>query len=165
MANYEMMIYYISTVDKDIKVLQEKPSTKAIVKQLVELQEFTRGAWAKIHSIVKSMTDDDKDADKNFSKSQEVILLCIDMNVKVNRFYDKLLELCIAKQQKGNDFFINYLLEEMFFNYSIFLDALHRLGIYYIVASSFPFALCDMFIQRKLSLLIDKLDEDDENTP
>lgn len=162
MANYEMMIYYISTVDKDIKVLQEKPGTKAIVKQLVELQEFTRDAWAKIHSVVKSMTDDEKDNEKNFIKSQEVIGLCLDMNIKVNEYYAKLSDLCIAKKQKGNDFFINYLLEEMFFNYSIFLDALHYLGIYYVVSSAFPFALCDMFIQRKLSQLTDKLDEDED---
>ena len=163
MANYELMIYYISTVDKDIQFLQEKPGTKAIIKQLVELQEFTRGAWAKIHSIVKSMTDDEKEADKNFVKSQEVIGLCLDMNVKVNGYYDKLSDLCIAKKQKGNDFFLNYLLEEMFFNYSIFLDALHFLGIYYIVSSSFPFALCDMFVQRKMSELMDKLEDEEDD--
>jgi len=162
MANYEMMIYYISTVDKDIKVLQEKPGTKAIIKQLVQLQEFTRDAWAKIHSIVKSMSDDEKEADKNFVKSQEVISLCLDMNVKINGYYDKLFDLCIAKKIKGNDFFLNYLLEEMFFNYSIFLDALHFLGIYYIVSSSFPFALCDMFVQRKMAELMDKLEDEDD---
>jgi len=162
MANYEMMIYYISTVDKDIKVLQEKPGTKAIIKQLVQLQEFTRDAWAKIHSIVKSMSDDEKEANKNFVKSQEVISLCLDMNVKINGYYDKLFDLCIAKKIKGNDFFLNYLLEEMFFNYSIFLDALHFLGIYYIVSSSFPFALCDMFVQRKMAELMDKLEDEDD---
>ena len=160
-----MMIYYISTVDKDIQFLQQKPGTKTIVKQLVELQEYTRGAWAKIHSLVKTMTDNENDADKNFSKSQEVIALCLKMNVKVNGYYDKLYNLCIAKKEKGNDFFINYLLEEMFFNYSIFLDALHYLGIYYIVSPVFPFALCNMFIQRKLALLTEKIDDDDDEEP
>ena len=57
MANYELMIYYISTVDRDIKLLQTKPGSKTIVKQLIKLQEFTRDEWAKIHSIVKSISN------------------------------------------------------------------------------------------------------------
>lgn len=158
MANYELMIYYISTVDKDIKLLQSKPGSKAIVKQLIKLQEFTRDEWAKIHSIVKSLAD--STPEESFKKSQAIVNGCFDMNLKINEFYTKVTDMCIAKKEKGNPEFLNYVLEEMFYNYSIFLDALHFMGIYYIPCEAFPFALSDMFANRKMAEAIKKEEED-----
>jgi hypothetical protein len=158
MANYEMMIYYISTVDKDIKLLQSKPGSKAIVKQLIKLQEFTRDEWAKIHSIVKSLTDSTPEV--AFKKSQAIVAACFNMNLKVNEFYNKVTDICIAKKEKGNPEFLNYVLEEMFYNYSIYLDALHFMGIYYIPCETFPFTLSDMFANRKMAEAINREEED-----
>lgn len=159
MANYEMMIYYISTVDKDIKLLQSKPGSKTIVKQLIKLQEFTRDEWAKIHSIVKSISN--STPEEAFNKSQAIVTACFNMNLKLNAFYNKLTDICIEKKNKGNAYFLDYVIEEMFYNYSIFLDALHHMGIYYIPCETFPFSLCDMFANRKMVESIDK----EENEP
>jgi hypothetical protein len=161
MANYDLMIYYISTVDNDIKILREKPGSKAIVKQLIKLQEFTRDEWAKIHSIVKSLAN--STPEEAFKKSQAIVTSCFNMNLKINVFYNKLTDICLLKKQKGNVYFLNYVLEEMFYNYSLFLDALHIMGIYYIPCETFPFTLSDMFANRKMAELIDR--EEDENTP
>jgi len=157
MANYEMMIYYISTVDKDIKLLQSKPGSKAIVKQLIKLQEFTRDEWAKIHSLVKSLAN--STPEETFKKSQAIVTACFNMNLKVNEFYNKVIDICILKKQKGNPEFLNYVLEEMFYNYSIYLDALHFMGIYYIPCETFPFTLSDMFANRKMAEAINREEE------
>lgn len=161
MANYELMIYYISTVDKDIKLLQDKPGSKAIVKQLIRLQEFTRDEWAKIHSIVKSLKD--STPEESFKKSQAIVTACFEMNLKVNVFYNKVTDICLAKKKKGNTKFLNYVLEEMFYNYSIYLDALHFMGIYYIPCETFPFSLSDMFANRKMAEALKR--EEDEDGP
>jgi hypothetical protein len=148
MANYDLMILWMKSVDNDIKYLAEKKGSKSLVKLLIKLQEYSRAEWAKIHSIVKTM--DNKQNDVNFEKSQKVINSVVDFNIEINKFYDNLVNLCIDKKIKGNEEFLNYVLEEMYFKYSIFLDAIHFMGIYYICAESFPFALSNVFANRKL---------------
>ena len=162
MANYNLMIYYINSVDKDIKLLTEHKGSKVIISQLIKLQEYSRDAWAKVHSIVKTLKD--STPDENFKKSQEIINSCLVMNIKLNQFYDKLIEVAVEKKEKGNPFFLNYILEEMYFKYSIFLDALHFMGVYYIPPKTFPFLLCDVFVNRKMAELaeINEDSEDDE---
>ena len=163
MANYNLMIYYINSVDKDIKLLREHKGSKTLVTQLVKLQEYSRDAWAKIHSIVKTLKD--ATPDDNFKKSQEIIDSCLIMNIRLNEFYDKLIETAVAKKDKGNPFFLNYILEEMYFKYSIFLDALHFMGVYYIPPHTFPFLLCDVFVNRKMSELAEINEESDDEEP
>ena len=163
MANYNLMIYYINSVDKDIKLLREHKGSKTLVTQLVKLQEYSRDAWAKIHSNVKTLKD--ATPDDNFKKSQEIIDSCLIMNIKLNEFYDKLIETAVAKKDKGNPFFLNYILEEMYFKYSIFLDALHFMGVYYIPPHTFPFLLCDVFVNRKMAELAEINEESDDEEP
>ena len=166
MANYPLMIYYFSTVDKDIQILEKHPGSKPIVKQLIQLQEYTRAEWAKIHSIVKSLQD--ATPEQSFDKGQKVVNLCFDMNLRINKFYDKIVDISLAKKKKSKDnaFFLNYALEELYYSYSIYLDALHFMGMYYVPAASFPFMLSDMFSARKFQELADKIPkEDDEEEP
>lgn len=158
MANYELMIFYINSVDKDIRLLEGHQGSKLIVKTLIKLQEFSRDAWAKIHSIVKTM--ENATPAENNQKTQDIINACFHMNMKINDFYDKIVNICL---KKGDDFFLNYVMEEMFYCYSIFLDALHFMGIYYIPAESFPFALSNSFAVRKM-LEIKTTEEDDQSS-
>lgn len=160
MANYNLMIYYINSVDKDISLLREHTGSKTIVNLLIKLQEYSRDEWAKIHSIVKTLKT--TTPQENFDKSQDIIKLCLGMNLKLNKFYDKLIEICVDKKEKGNPYFLNYVLEEMYFKYSIFLDAIHFMGIYYIPPKTFPFLLCDVFVNRKMQEL-SEIDGDDED--
>jgi hypothetical protein len=148
MANYDLMIMWMKSVDNDITYLREQKGTKAIVKQLIKLQEYSRAEWAKIHSVVKTM--DQSSSKINFEKSQSIIGAVVLFNVRVNQFYDKLIDMCLIKSKKGNEELLNYVLEEMYFKYSIFLDAIHFMGVYYIPSNSFPYALCTLFATRKL---------------
>jgi hypothetical protein len=148
MANYKLMIYYINSVDKDITKLGEMSHTKPIIKKLISLQEYTRAAWAKVHSLVKTMTPEDPEG--NFKRTQQIINMCLDMNLEINTYYNTITTLAVKiKTKKNNPDVLNYILEEMFYNYSIYLDALHFMGIYYIPAETFPFVLTDVFTQRK----------------
>jgi hypothetical protein len=161
MANYPLMIYYFSTVDKDIQILEKHPGSKLIVKQLIKLQEYTRAAWAKIHSIVKTMQDTTPET--AFEKSQDVVNLCFEMNLKINVFYDKIVDIAVKKKEtKNGSFLLDYALEELYYGYSIYLDALHLMGIYYIPSNSFPFMLADLFANRKLKELSDKIPDEEE---
>jgi hypothetical protein len=159
------MIYYINSVDKDINLLREHTGSKTIVNLLIKLQEYSRDEWAKIHSIVKTLKS--STPEENFKKSQEIIDSCLVMNLKLNKFYDKLIDICVDKKEKGNPYFLNYVLEEMYFKYSIFLDAIHFMGIYYIPPQTFPFLLCDVFVNRKMEELaeINEEDGEDEEAP
>lgn len=160
MANYKLMIHYINSVDNDIRELEKLKGSKAVVKHLVRLQEYMKGAWAKIHSIVKSM--DETSSKANYNKSQEIIASCLDMNLQLNDYYNKLTNLGIKRKEKGDPDLLNYILEEMFFNYSMFLDALHFMGVYYIPAETFPFILTDMFTQRKMEQFANGMEGGDE---
>lgn len=164
MANYNLMIYYLNSVDKDIQTLQEQPGSKVFVKHLIQMQEYSKAQWAKIHSIVKSMQS--CTPEEAFKKSQDIIAECFNMNMEINKVYDKITKLAIAKDKKGDHLFLQYLLEEMFYNYSIYLDALHYMGIYYITCQEFPYPMCDMFASRKMAELANKVDpEQDEPEP
>jgi hypothetical protein len=160
MANYKLMIMYMTAIDKDIKILQDNKGTKPIVKQLIKLQEFTRDAWAKIHTIIKTM--DKLPPEEQQEKSQDVVIMCMDMNVTINSFYDKIIKICIEKQKKGDSQFLNYVIEEVFYSYSIFLDALHYMGIYYVAAESFPFILANLYAKRKITELGEFVEEDED---
>lgn len=162
MANYKLMIHYINSVDNDIKQLEKLKGSKPVVKHLIRLQEYMKGAWAKIHSIVKSM--DDSSSKENYIKSQEIIASCLDMNLELNEYYNKLTNFGLKRKEKGDGKLLDYILEEMFFNYSMFLDALHFMGVYYIPAESFPFILTDMFTQRKMEQFAkeDELDSEED---
>ncbi len=163
MSNYNLMIYYINSVDKDINVLREHIGSKTIVNLLIKLQEYSRDEWAKIHSIVKTLKN--ATPDENFKKSQDIIDACLVMNLKLNKFYDKLTDIAIDKKEKGNPYFLNYVFEEMYFKYSIFLDAIHFMGIYYIPPKTFPFLLCDVYINRKMDELAEINEEPDDEEP
>lgn len=161
MANYKIMIYYINSVDKDIQELQKYPYTKPIIKKLISLQEFTRPEWAKIHSLVKSMNPEEPES--NFKKTQEIITRCLNMNLEINKYYNNITAQAVKiKTSKHNGDILNYILEEMMYNYSIFLDALHFMGVYYVAAETFPFVLTDLFSQRKYEMF-SKLDEFDKD--
>ena len=162
MANYKLMISYMSAIDKDIKILQDVKGTKTIVKQLIKLQEFTRDVWAQIHSIVKSL--DKLPHDEQQEKSQDIVIMCMDMNETINNFYNKIVDICIQKQKKGDSQYLNYVIEEVFYSYSIFLDALHYMGIYYVAADSFPFILADLYARRKIQEFGEMDGNDDEET-
>lgn len=158
------MIYYLNSVDKDIQTLQEQPGSKVFVKNLIKLQEYSKSQWAKIHSIVKSMQT--CTPEEGFKKSQDIITECFNMNIEVNKVYDKITLLAIARDKKGEKIFLQYLLEEMYYNYSIYLDALHYMGIYYITCKEFPFPMCDMFASRKMMELANKINpEQDSEEP
>jgi hypothetical protein len=148
MANYDLMIAYIKSTDKDIKLLQEHPSSKAFVKKLIKLQEYTRDAWAKIHSLVKSLSK--TTPEENFRKTQAITESVLVMNLDINDFYDKLTQMGINRKVRGNEFFLNYVLEEMFYNYTLLLDSIHYMGLIYVVAQSFPFMLSNSFAERKM---------------
>lgn len=160
MANYALMIRYINSVDKDIKILEGHPGSKLIVKKFLKMQEYSRNQWAKVHSIVKSMNDETPET--AFKKSQEIIELCGRMNMEINKVYDSVVDMCIKKKEKGDEFFLNYVLEEMFYSYSIFLDALHFMGLYYIPSYQFPFLLSDVFANRKMAEMNELMKGDEE---
>jgi hypothetical protein len=102
--------------------------------------------------------------EEQHEKSQDVVVMCMDMNNTINSFYEKIIKICIEKQKKGDSQFLNYVVEEVFYSYSIFLDALHYMGIYYVAAESFPFILADLYARRKINELgeFEQDDEDDE---
>jgi hypothetical protein len=154
MANYDMMIRYINMVDKDIEALQAKPGSKPIVTRLIKLQEYTKAEWAVIHSIVKSMNDAPNE--ECLKKTQQLIEKCFDLNMTINKYFDDITKLCEKKHKKGNELFLNYLFNELYFDYSVFLDAMHFMGLYYVPAETFPFTLSDVYLGRKVEAVMRK---------
>jgi hypothetical protein len=105
MANYPLMIYYFSTVDKDIRIINDHPGSKTIVKQLIKLQEYTRNEWAKVHSIVKSMNNNTT-PEESYYKSQQITTLCFNINLTINTYYDKIVEIALKKKRNKKDNFL-----------------------------------------------------------
>jgi hypothetical protein len=166
MANYDMMIYYINSIDNNIKELQKKPGSEAIVKKLIKLQEYTKAEWAKIHSICKTLSK--SSTEDKFKKLKVVIDSNFNMNLVINSYYDGVYKLCQSKERRGNNWFIKYLFEEIYFNYTTYLDALHNMGSYYVPAQTFPFILADVYQSRRVDMFIanrlKQLEADDDPT-
>ena len=156
--NYQLMINYINAVDKFIKDLESKPGAKPIIARLIKLQEITKDDWAQIHSIVRSLNENPLD-DTSLEKQQDIILKSFQLNLKINKFYDQISRICEKKSKGDNKFFVDFLLEELYFNYSIYLDAMHLMGTYYVPSETFPFVMSDLYLARKFDIAIKKYEQ------
>lgn len=159
--NYELMMRFQKAIDNDIKILQEHPGSKFFVKTLIQLQDTSRSYWSRAHSQIKAMTDEPSEG--NIAKSKETIKITVNMNLEINNYLDKLMTSCFKRYEKGNVFFMTYLVEEVFYSYYLFLDALHNIGLCYILCQSFPLEMSNYYTSRKLEQFSGDFEEEEED--
>jgi hypothetical protein len=159
--NYELMMRFQKSIDNNIKTLQEYPGSKFFVKILIQLQDTSRSYWSRAHSQIKTMTDEPSEG--NIAKSKDVIQIAVNMNLEINNYLDKLMTSCFKRYEKGNTLFMDYLVHEIFYSYYLFLDALHNIGLCYILCQSFPLDMSNYYTSRKIEEFSGDFEEEEED--
>lgn len=157
---YELMIEFQKEIDNNIKSIQEVPGNKIFLKTLIQLQDTSRSYWSRIHSHIKTMTDEPSDI--NIEKSRNVIHEATHMNLELNDYLDKLMSIAFKKYEKGNPMLMEFLVENVFYSYYLFLDALHNVGLVYILCQSFPLENSNVYCSRKIQKYFQENDEEEE---
>ena len=119
-----------------------------IADRLRTMQDNVRSEFAKIYSAEKR--------DKPISLED-----CAELNLTVNDTYNAIVaersNYLLDNELEETEPVDEYILTELFLSYTIFLDALTEIGIYYVMCMEFPFHKMDYFYQQKLMRAANKL--------
>jgi hypothetical protein len=119
-----------------------------IADRLRTMQDNVRSEFAKIYS-------DDK-RDKPVSLKS-----CAELNIIVNEVYNAIVaersNYLLDNNVEETEPIDDYILNELFLSYTIFLDAFTEMGLYYVMCGNFPFHNMNYFSQQKYMRAANKL--------
>lgn len=135
------MRLFFHSIDRDIESLEQLKASASILDKLRSMQDSVRSQWAKIYS-------NDKHEVANS------ISAYFDLNIEVNEVYNKIVT-------ERSDYLLDnniddlepvdeYILEELFLSYTIFLDAYSECNFYYVICGNFPFHSMGFFANQKM---------------
>jgi hypothetical protein len=131
---------FLHSVDRDIETLEAMKAPGTILAKLRGMQDAVRSKWATIYSNDK----------KELGNAVEDYM---DLNIDVNEVYNSIVnERCDYlndnKMEEVEDI-DEYILNELFLSYTIFLDFYHFCGFYYVICGNFPFHNSIFFAEQK----------------
>jgi len=142
---------FLHSVDRDIEYLEGIGASKIILKLLSEMQDTVRSSWAL-------MISNDKNQIGNPLHDY------LELNVLVNRVYNAIVQSHNDDiGDSGADDVTEYIINELFLSYTIFLDAYSELGFYYVICEEYPFHNAIFFAQQKHLRQANRLRDDMEN--
>jgi len=136
----DTMRLFFHSVDRDIEYLEDIGASSTILALLRGMQDVVRSKWAIIYSNEKR--------DKGNS-----IESYFDLNVEVNEVYNKIVtersNYVLDNELEEIEPVDEYIIDELFLSYTIFLDAYTECGLFYVICGNFPFHNMLFFSQQK----------------
>ena len=135
-------LLFLNAVDRDIEMLEAMPGSNTITDKLRQMQDNIRSNWARIYSNEKR---DKPNSIESF----------FDLNIEVNGVFNSVVAdranyiLDNEIDDDTPDPITEYILNELFISYTIFLDAYTEMGLYYVICGNFPFHNMNFFSQQK----------------
>lgn len=142
------MRLFLHSIDRDIETLEALKASDSILGKLRGMQDNVRSKWATIYS------NDKKDIVNNISDY-------FDMNIEVNDVYNSIVtersNYLLDNNLEDIEPVDEYILNELFLSYTMFLDAYSELGFYYVICGNFPFHSMGFFANQKMMRNANKL--------
>ncbi len=134
------MRLFFHSVDRDIEVLEGISASDSILDKLRSMQDNVRSQWATIYSNTK----------RDVINTVESYL---ELNISVNDVYNSIVaersNYLLDNDIEETEPIDEYILNELFLSYTIFLDAYSELGFYYVLCGNFPVHLMAYFVQQR----------------
>lgn len=141
------MRLFFHSIDRDIEMMDGLEASPTILNLLTTMQETVRSQWALIYSNEKRDVKNDKD---------DYFNLNITVNDAFNAIVCERSNYLIDNDMEEAEPIDEYILNELFLSYTIFLDAYSELGFYYVICGNFPFHNMVYFSQQKSMRLANK---------
>lgn len=131
---------FLHSVDRDIEYLEGLKAPGTVLNKLRGMQDAVRSRWAIIYSNDK----------KELGNTVEDYMT---LNIEVNEVYNSIVEERVDYLEENDmeevEDIDEYILNELFLSYTIFLDFYHEQGFYYVICGNFPIHNSIFFAEQK----------------